>query len=216
MCLLDIGRRRGQRSIANLARGAAHFLGCAMDFTIGAVTPTEIPALLEMIRELARFEQLEHEVETTVALLREALFGPQPVAGVLLARRGAQPVGYALYFFTFSSFVGRPGVWLDDLYVRPAFRRRGVGRALLQAVAKIGADRQCGRFEWTALNWNQNALDFYRSLGAQAMDQWVLLRVKAEGLRRLAGGDAEAGSGRSASSDAALQECGSRGPKSKR
>lgn len=158
-----------------------------MDIIISAITPAEIPALLEMIRELARFEQLEHEVETTVELLRDALFGPRPVAGVLLARCGAEPAGYALYFFTFSSFVGRPGVWLDDLYVRLPFRRRGVGRALLQAVAKVGAERRCGRLEWTALNWNQNALDFYRDLGAQTLDQWVLLRLKAEGLHRLAG-----------------------------
>jgi GNAT superfamily N-acetyltransferase len=95
--------------------------------------------------------------------------------------------GYALYFFTFSSFIGRAGIWLEDLYVRPTLRRQGLGRALIEAVAGIGAEKNCGRFEWTALNWNENALDFYRKLGAQMMDDWVMIRLNAEGLKRLAG-----------------------------
>jgi len=110
------------------------------------------------------------------------------VAGALLARCDGEVAGYALYFFTFSSFIGRPGLWLDDVYVQPAFRQRGIGGALMRAVAKIGAERNCGRFEWTALNWNENALEFYRKLGAQAMEEWVLLRMNAEGMRRLAAG----------------------------
>jgi GNAT superfamily N-acetyltransferase len=159
-----------------------------MEPAITKVTPDEVPVLLELIHELARFERLEHEVETGVESLHEALFGPQPVVAALLARAGGEVAGYALYFFTFSSFVGRAGIWLDDLYVRPAFRHQGLGRALLQALARIGAERNCGRFEWTALNWNKSALDFYRKLGAQSMDEWVLLRLNAEGLRRLAWG----------------------------
>jgi GNAT superfamily N-acetyltransferase len=139
-----------------------------------------------LIRELARFERLEHEVQATVESLRDSFFGPRPAAGALLARCNAEPVGYAIYFFTFSSFVGRAGLWLDDLYVRPAFRRRGLGCALLQAVVEIGAARDCGRFEWTALNWNRSALDFYQRLGARVMDDWVLLRLDADGLRRVA------------------------------
>ena len=157
-----------------------------MDSAISRVTPADLPALLELIRELARFERLEHEVEATVESLHDSLFGSQPVAAALLARSANVLAGYALYFFTFSSFIGRPGLWLDDVYVRPSFRHRGLGRALIRAVARIGAERNCGRFEWTALNWNKNALEFYRSLGAQAMDDWVLLRLNSEALRRLA------------------------------
>jgi len=159
-----------------------------MSFTITAVTRSEVPALLELIRELARFERLEHIVEATVVSLEESLFGPQAVAGALLAREEDRLAGYAIYFFTFSSFVGRRGLWLEDVYVRPALRKQGLGLALIQAVARIGAERNCGRFEWTALDWNQNALELYRRLGARTLDEWVLLRLDAEGLRRLAAG----------------------------
>jgi GNAT superfamily N-acetyltransferase len=158
-----------------------------MEFSISRISPDEMPGLLELIRELARFEKLEHEVEANVETLSECLFGPGPVAGALIGRAGGELAGYALYFFTFSSFIGRPGIWLEDLYVRPSFRRQGLGRAMIEAVARIGAERNCGRFEWTALNWNKNALDFYRKLGAQMMDEWVLVRLNSEGLRRVAG-----------------------------
>ena len=157
-----------------------------MDFTINKITPSEIPALLELIRELARFEKLEHEVTATVDTLHEAFFGPNPVVGALVAQCGSELAGYAIYFFTFSSFVGRQGIWLEDLYVRPAFRQRGLGRALVEAVARVGVERNCGRYEWTALNWNQNALDFYKKLGAQVMNEWALLRMNADAMRRLA------------------------------
>jgi len=157
-----------------------------MQFTIQPVVANEIPMLLELIRELARFERLEHEVEATPDSLKESLFGPQPVAGALFARYGEEHAGYALYFFTFSSFVGRAGIWLEDIYVRPAYRQRGLGRALIKAVAQIGVERNCGRFEWTALNWNTHALDFYRRLGANSMSDWILLRMNAEALRSLA------------------------------
>jgi GNAT superfamily N-acetyltransferase len=156
-----------------------------MKSAIHKVATSDIPVLLELIRELAGFEHLEDQVEATAESLENALFGPQPAAGALLARCGGKPVGYAIYFFTFSSFVGRPGLWLDDVYVRPAFRKRGLGLGLIKAVARIGVERNCGRFEWTALNWNKNALDFYRRLGAQVMDEWVLLRLDSEAMRRL-------------------------------
>src|SRR5215475_10602487 len=161
-----------------------------MEFSINQITRGDVPGLLELIRELARFEKLEHEVEAAAESLTDSLFGPNPVAGALMGRVGGELAGYALYFFTFSSFIGRPGIWLEDLYVRPPFRRQGLGRAMIEAVARIGAERNCGRFEWTALNWNKNALDFYRKLGAQMMDDWVLVRMNSDGLRRVASGRA--------------------------
>ena len=157
-----------------------------MKSAIAPVTAAELPLLLELIVELARFERLEHEVESTVESLHTALLGPEPAAGALLARSNGEPAGYAIYFFTFSSFVGRRGIWLEDLYVRPAFRKQGLGIDLIRAVARIGVEQNCGRFEWTALNWNKPALDFYSRLGAQAMDEWVLLRLDPDGLRRVA------------------------------
>ncbi len=157
-----------------------------MRVEISKLTRTRIPGLLELTRELAKFEKLEHELEATPESLRDAFFGPRPVAGALLVDCDGELAGYAIYFFTFSSFVGRPGLWLEDLYVRPEFRRRGLGRRLIEAVARIGAERNCGRFEWTALNWNVRALNFYSRLGAEAMEQWVLLRMNAKQLQRLA------------------------------
>jgi len=157
-----------------------------MDFSIVPITADEIPALLEMIRELARFERLEHEVEATVEMLRESLCGPQPAASALLARHGDKPAGYALYYFTFCSFAGRPGLWLDDLYVRPDFRKHGLGRALMQEVARIGAGRNCARMEWITLGWNEMALDFYNKIGARVLDDWVMLRLSSEGVKDLA------------------------------
>lgn len=154
---------------------------------ITPLAPAEIPGLLSLIRELARFERLEHEMEATEESLRTSFFGANPGAGALLAREGAEIAGYAIYFFTFSSFLGRQGIWLDDVYVRPEFRRRGIGSALIRAVARVGVDRNCGRFEWSALNWNQNALEVYKKMGARVLEDWVLLRLEAEGIRKLAG-----------------------------
>ena len=144
---------------------------------LAPVTPAEIPVLMELIRELARFEQLEHEFTATAEGLHAAFFGPHPAAAALLVRMNGEPAGYAIYFSTFSSFTGRAGVWLDDLFVLPKFRRQGLGRKLIEAVAKIAAERGCARFEWLALDWNERALAFYRGLGARIMDEWVLLRV---------------------------------------
>ena len=148
-----------------------------MNVILAPITPAELPVLLELIRELAKFEKLEHEFTATAESLHAAFFGPQPAAGALLARVDGEPAGYAIYFSTFSSFTGRAGLWLDDLYVLPQFRKRGLGRRLIEAVARLAAERGCGRFEWIALDWNEQALEFYRSLGAQTLDDWVLLRV---------------------------------------
>jgi len=158
---------------------------CCMETTIAPVTPAEIPPLLEMLCELARFEKIEHELVATPESLQQSFFGPQPAAGALLARSDGEVAGYAIYFFTFSSFLGRAGIWLEDVYVRPQFRKRGIGRGLIEAVARIGVERGCGRFEWTALNWNRRALDIYRGLGARVMEEWVLLRLDPAELQRL-------------------------------
>ena len=161
-----------------------------MDFSIAPLTQAEIPLLLDMIRELARFEKLEHEVEATVDSLQNALCGPQTAARALLARCGGEPAGYALYFFTFCSFAGRPGLWLDDLYVRPQFRKHRLGRALIQQVAEVGAEHNCARLEWIALGWNEHALSFYRDIGARVLNDWVLLRMDSDGIKRLGKGNA--------------------------
>jgi GNAT superfamily N-acetyltransferase len=155
-----------------------------MNVIIAPATSADVPTLLELIRELARFERLEHVVEATAESLWQSLFGPQPAAGALLARCDGEVAGYAIYYHTFSSFLGRAGIWLEDVYVRPPFRQRGLGRRLMEAVVRIGVERGCGRFEWTALNWNKPALEFYRGLGARVMDEWVLLRVSPAELRQ--------------------------------
>jgi len=154
-------------------------------FTINSASESDVPILLAMIRELAEFERLTHELEVTAGSLRSALFGERPVAAALLARVDGAPAGYAVYYHTFSTFVGRPGVFLDDIYVRPEFRKRGIGRALLEAVAKIGMEIGGGRFEWIALRWNENAFRFYRSLGAKVEDEWALLRMNNREVRNL-------------------------------
>lgn len=151
-------------------------------------TPEDVPALLTLIRELAEFEHLLDQVQADEATLRDELFGSRRVAEVVLAEMGDEPVGFAVYFHNFSTFVGRAGLYLEDLYVRPAVRGRGIGRALIQFVAKIAVERNCGRFEWSVLDWNTRAIQFYRSLGAVAMSDWTVQRVTGKALERLAYG----------------------------
>jgi GNAT superfamily N-acetyltransferase len=156
-----------------------------MEITIKPVRPEDVEDMLEMIKELARFERLEREVAATSELLNRAFFGPQPAAGALFARFDGEAAGYAIYFFTFSSFLARAGIWLEDIYVKPKFRKRGLGRELIEAVAKVGVERGCGRYEWIALNWNERALDFYQMIGARAMKEWVFHRMNPAELKRL-------------------------------
>jgi GNAT superfamily N-acetyltransferase len=149
-----------------------------LSYVINAATQRDVVPLLEMIRELAEFEQLAQELEVTEDSLHGALFGKNPVAQALLARTQAgDAVGYAVFYRTFSTFVGRPGIFLDDLYVRPAFRRHGIGRELLTHVARLGAEMGKGRLEWITLRWNENAFRFYRGIGASIMSEWALLRM---------------------------------------
>jgi GNAT superfamily N-acetyltransferase len=148
----------------------------------------DVPALLEMFAELAEYEDLTHELRATEKQLSEALFGPRPAAEALIAedRHSEVAIGYALYFPTFSSFLATTGVWLEDLFVRPAHRRTGVGRALLAAVAARLRERGGARLEWAALDWNEPALRFYRALGARTMSEWITHRLVDEDLDRLA------------------------------
>jgi GNAT superfamily N-acetyltransferase len=158
----------------------------AVTYALRPAREADVADLLAMIRELAAFENLEEDLEITAVSLRDALFGRHPAAAALLATVDNKAAGYAIYYHTFSSFVGRPGIFLEDVYVRPAFRKQGIGSALLKQVAQIGARRGCGRFEWTALRWNETALAFYQKLGARVLDEWVVLRASAQGIRRLA------------------------------
>ena len=152
--------------------------------------------ILRFIRELARYEQAESEVVADEATLRHHLFGPEPAAQVLIARLDGNPVGFALYFFNFSTWLGRPGLYLEDLYVAADARGHGVGRALLSRLAGIAVDKGCGRMEWWVLDWNEPAIRFYRELGAEPMDEWTVFRLDGEALRRL-GSTESTGSGRS-------------------
>lgn len=145
----------------------------------------DVPLLLTLIRELAEFEQLLDQVKADEATLSEALFGSRRIAEVVIAEFEGEPAGFALYFHNFSTFVGRAGLYLEDLYVRPHLRGRGVGRWLIAFVAKIAVERNCGRFEWAVLDWNTRALELYRSLGAVPMDDWTVQRVTGAALQRL-------------------------------
>jgi GNAT superfamily N-acetyltransferase len=159
-------------------------------YEIAQAVEEDVPVLLAMIGELAEYEQLQKELKVTLDSLNDTLFGRTPVAWALLACVDGKPAGYAVYYHTFSTFVGRPGIFLEDLYVRPAFRRHGLGRALLKEAVRVGSGGNCGRYEWIALRWNENTLRFYQGLGAQLLDDWVCVRMNGDPLRRLMeGGD---------------------------
>ncbi|HEV8038665.1 MAG TPA: GNAT family N-acetyltransferase [Bryobacteraceae bacterium] len=149
-------------------------------------TERDVPLVFSFIRKLAEYEKLLDEVVATEELLREGLFGPHPAAEVVLAYLDGLPVGFALYFHTFSTFVGRPGIYLEDLFVEPTHRGLGVGKALLAYVANLAVERGCGRFEWSVLNWNTPSIDFYKSLGAVPLDDWTRYRMTADALKKLA------------------------------
>ncbi len=146
----------------------------------------EAPLVLEFIRELAVYERLEHEVRATTADIAAALFGPRPYAEVVFACLDGVPVGFALFFQTFSTFVGKPGIYLEDLFVRPQARGRGIGKRLLAWLARTTLERGCARLDWAVLDWNAPSIAFYRSLGAIAQDEWTTMRVDGAALERLA------------------------------
>jgi GNAT superfamily N-acetyltransferase len=158
------------------------------DVTIRFASRDDVRVVLALIRELAEFELLLDQVAADETTLAEELFGARKVAEVILAERGGEAVGFAVFFHNFSTFRGRAGLWLEDLYVKPQARGRGIGRALITFVAKIAVERKCGRFEWAVLDWNERAIEFYRSIGAVAMTEWTIQRLTGEALERLGGG----------------------------
>ncbi|HEX8236394.1 MAG TPA: GNAT family N-acetyltransferase [Abditibacteriaceae bacterium] len=154
-------------------------------FSIRTATVDDVPLILSLIKELAEYEKLSHAVVATEDDLRMSLFGARPAAEVVIGSEGVEPVGYALFFSTFSTFVGKPGIYLEDLYVRPSARRKGYGRALLLHLAQLAHKRGCGRLEWSVLDWNKPSINFYKSLGAVPLDDWTVFRLDSTALGAL-------------------------------
>lgn len=159
----------------------------AASANIRVASESDVPLIHRFIRELAEYERLLHEVVATEESVRETLFGVRRFAEVLIAEDGGEPVGFALFFHNYSTFLARPGIYLEDLYVRPEYRGRGYGRQLLAHLARLAVERECGRFEWAVLNWNEPAIGFYRAMGAVPQDTWTVYRLTGEALRELAG-----------------------------
>jgi GNAT superfamily N-acetyltransferase len=157
---------------------------------IERATERDIPIILQMIRELADYERMLPDVVATEASLREALFSAKPDAEVILAYAGDEATGFALFFHNFSTFLGRRGLYLEDLFVKPSFRGQGIGKRLLVELARIAIARGCGRFEWAVLDWNEPSIGFYKSLGARPQDDWTVFRVTGSALTELAGTEA--------------------------
>ena len=156
------------------------------DFAIRPATEADLPIILNLIKDLAEYEREPEAVVATEPGLREVLFGSKPSAEVLLALESGQAVGFAVYFSNFSTWLGRPGLYLEDLFVRPIDRGKGYGRALLERLAQIAHERGCGRMEWAVLDWNEPAIQFYKKLGAQPMNEWTVFRLTREGIAKLA------------------------------
>jgi GNAT superfamily N-acetyltransferase len=157
-----------------------------MHFIISPAEPADVPLVLDFVRELAEYEKLAHEVRATASNVHDALFSPRPYAEAVVARESGKPAGFALYFFNFSTFLAQPGLYLEDLFVRPEFRQRGLGRQLLAYLAQVAVQRGCGRMEWSVLNWNEPALRVYRAIGAVPMSEWTVQRLTGQALTDLA------------------------------
>ena len=156
------------------------------NFAIRPATIGDVPIILELIRDLATYERAPHDVTATEEQLTDVLFGEKRAAEVLLAFEGDTPIGFAVFFHNFSTWVGRPGLYLEDLFVRPEHRGKGYGRALLVYLAGIARDRGCGRMEWAVLDWNAPAIDFYKKLGAAPLEEWKIFRLTHNGIAKLA------------------------------
>ena len=156
------------------------------NFEMRFAEPSDVPLVLQFVKELAEYEKLTHEVVATEETLLESLFGGRRGAEVILGYYDGQPVSFAVFFQNFSTFLGRSGIYLEDLYVKPEIRGKGIGRAMLSYLAKIAKERHCGRLEWSVLDWNEPAISFYKKLGAVSMDEWTVFRVTAQALTHLA------------------------------
>ena len=154
------------------------------DLRIVPAVEQDIPLVIGFIKQLAEYEKLSHEAIVTDELLRENLFGEHPVAEVLLGYHQDKPVAFAVFFRNFSTFLGKPGLYLEDLFVIPEMRGKGFGRAMLAHLAQIARERNCGRFEWSVLDWNESAIDFYKGLGAVPMSEWTIFRMAGDALKR--------------------------------
>jgi len=155
-------------------------------FSIRSATDADVPIILQLIRDLATYERAPNEVRATETQLIDVLFGEKPVAETLLAFEDETPIGFAVFFHNFSTWLGRPGLYLEDLFVKPEVRGKGYGRALLIHLAKIARDRGCGRMEWAVLDWNEPAIEFYKKIGAQPLDEWKIFRLTRDGIAKLA------------------------------
>jgi len=168
------------------AEGAQPIGAPAAAFDIRAATPADVPTVHALIGALAEFERLSHLFVASEADVAAALFGPRPAAEVLIAWKDGEAAGFAMFFHNYSTFLGRRGLWLEDLFVRPAHRRQGCAQALLRALAALAVERGCGRFEWSVLDWNAPAIEFYKSLGATVLPDWRIVRVVGPALEALA------------------------------
>jgi len=157
-----------------------------IDFKIRSARVTDVPIILQLIRDLASYERAPNDVTANEEQLVDVLFGKKPAAEVLLAFENETPIGFAVFFHNFSTWLGRPGLYLEDLFVKPEKRGKGYGHALLVDLAKIARDRGCGRMEWAVLNWNDPAIQFYRKLGAKPMEEWTVFRLTRDGIVELA------------------------------
>lgn len=158
------------------------------NFSIRPATADDVPLILQFIKDLAAYEKLSDAVVATEDLLRETLFGERTVAEVVFGCEDDQPVAFALFFHHYSTFLGRPGIYLEDLFVKPEYRRKGYGKRLLTYLASLAVERNCGRMEWSVLDWNTPAIEFYKSLGATPMDEWTTFRLSGNALKELARG----------------------------
>jgi GNAT superfamily N-acetyltransferase len=158
-------------------------------FRIERATERDVPLILSLIKALAEYERMAGEVTATEEGLRQTLFGPHPSAEVVIAYAGRTPAGFALFFHNYSTFLGKPGIYLEDLFVVPEARGHGYGRQLLAYLARLASERGCGRLEWSVLDWNETAIGFYKKLGAVPMEDWTIFRLTGDGLHELAGQD---------------------------
>lgn len=159
-----------------------------MTLSIRPATPADLPLIAQLIRDLAEYEKLAHEVRFDEAVLSQKLFGARPYAEVVIGELDGAPQGFALFFHNFSTFEGKPGIYLEDLFVRPEARGSGLGKALLSHLAMLAVERDCARLEWSVLDWNTPAIGFYKKLGARLMDEWTVMRVDGAALARLGAG----------------------------